>query len=185
MATCDATDGAAGVPGGSGPDLDVVLHGPVAEHPPRPRDGHLRLGALRPGDVAAVAVRRPVRDPDGSQPVRRPHVVRTAVPGPVVLDRSRRMDHVHGAVRGDRCGRDSRVPLCAPTTRLGMVGADRCRDVPAAPGGRLDEPGELPSRCIPRRVRRVRDLCRAGTQVASLRRVRRAVACSSRRTCRW
>ena len=61
-------------------------------------------------------------------------------------------------------------------TRLGVVRARRRGDLPAAPGGRLDEPRELPSRRVPRRVRRLRDLRRARVEVAAVRRVRRAVA---------
>ncbi len=69
------------------------------------------------------------------------------------------------------------VFLYAPApSGFGVVGADRVRHVSAAPGGRLDEPRELPSRRVPRRVRRLRDLRGARTQVAPVRRVRRALA---------
>ena len=164
-----------GVPRRGGDRLDVVLHGTLARHPPRARHVVVRLGALRPGHVAALAFRRPLRDVDGTQSVRRPHLVRAPRARPAVLDRSRGVDHVHRAVGSDRRRSHSGVPLRTQAPRVGVARVDRCRHLPAASCRRLDEPRELPPRLVSRRVHRLRHLRSARTQVAAVRGLRGAV----------
>ena len=118
--------------------LHVVLHEAHARHPPRARHLELRLGAVRPGDVAPVEVPGPVQHPDGPQPVRRPHVVRPVLPRSVLLAVPGRGDHVLRPVAGDRRRRDPGVPLRASAARVGVVRDRRSRDLPAPPGGELD-----------------------------------------------
>ena len=76
----------------------------------------LRLGALRPGHVAAVEVQGAVQHVDGPQPVRRPHVVHPAPPGAVLL-----------AVPRCRasCSSPSRWPSAPARSRCSCTGGER------------------------------------------------------------
>ncbi len=63
-------------------------------------------------------------------------------------------------------GRVARVRVRPAATRLRWLGCGVRCGVPAAPGGVVDEHGELPPRLVPRAVRRVGDLRRAGAALA-------------------
>ena len=149
-----------------------VLHATQSRHPSRARYRVVRLSALRPGHVAAVAWRSPVRHADGPQHVRRSHVIHPAVPRSAVLGCSGCVDHVLCPVSGNRRRGDPDLLVWPQPPRVGVDGARRRSRLPGPSCGRLDEPRELPPRRIPRGTRRLCDLWRARTQMARVRRFR-------------
>ena len=72
--------------------------------------------------------------------------------------------------------RDPDLPLARRRLSSEWMGVVDGRGLPAAPGGVVDQHGELPSRRVPRCVRGVRDLWRSRAQVAAVRGVRGAGA---------
>ena len=97
-------------------------------------------------------------------------------PGPDLLDGSGAWIMFTAQSGCDRCGSDSRVPLRPSTTRLGVVGADRCRNSyllhPAVDWTNLENfhPDAFLGVFVG-----FGDLRRVGTQVAVVRRLRRVV----------